>query len=870
MLEIHLLCRFAVVEQHFVPARGLQAADPRIHQDQLLTSLLGHKQIVEAAFMRHLWAVLALSLPVAVPFSAPQLPTGATGNHFRAYFSLPRPGAFSRARCGLDTLLCSGSHRSGEAPELGRADATFERWARAVGIEHVKWRIGATQDGPRGAVAVDDIEEGEVLVSVPRSKCFLTHPGDASPLPPTFLAPAMWEGELRDDWNVKLALMLLHEKALGHASAWAPFISALPPNFKTVARNLPDSLLLSLQDDTVTLRVRKSARGKRAGGRVTPAPQIGSAVDEMEWRTLEEMRVGAEMLWGGGAGGLAGVATEAVDQVTWEEMKWRALQDGMASGAPTLQTFQWALDCVQSRAFALDTTQGVKCMCLCPMADIFNHDPDATATLDFDAPSGRFLLRTRRAWSKDEEVRITYGALSNIDLLQYYGFVLDGPNAHDYAYMSLAHLAPVLPRAAIGSEADRLDRLTLLAALSNHSSLGLSQSIDTTRLHIRHDGPTSELMKVARVLSLPRTALAANAGRLDALARRVDTGKPLDLDNEIAAWRLLSRACQDRLQRMPTSIAEDLDLLQGAAATAALDEQDRVCVEYRVAHKRLLLSNVERLESYVEASLRVGAICTMMVPPSQAQLLLTRHHLGAEEAVGEEGEAAPSVGAGCTDPAQLVEMALQEVVGEACVDGDQEVEVEQGEAGETFLNLVEGVLDPAAPLSPVPLQPARPARQEPDATRQGDSGRRVRREYDVDERGSESSHVARLESRALLRRLRKQDPVDPGLMGDREQGRSEGSGEGSRRNQGVPGGMGRAADSLRQIAAAFDAEAESLGEPGESKGGAGLDQLLDAIAASGGVGMSPSSTKEAGGDAPERARKGMRWNEDRGEFEYFF
>ena len=31
VLEIHLLCRFAVVEQHFVPARGLQAADPRIN-----------------------------------------------------------------------------------------------------------------------------------------------------------------------------------------------------------------------------------------------------------------------------------------------------------------------------------------------------------------------------------------------------------------------------------------------------------------------------------------------------------------------------------------------------------------------------------------------------------------------------------------------------------------------------------------------------------------------------------------------------------------------------------------------------------------------------------------------------------------------
>ena len=41
VLEIHLLCRFAVVEQHFVPGRGLQAADPRINQDQLSTSQTG-------------------------------------------------------------------------------------------------------------------------------------------------------------------------------------------------------------------------------------------------------------------------------------------------------------------------------------------------------------------------------------------------------------------------------------------------------------------------------------------------------------------------------------------------------------------------------------------------------------------------------------------------------------------------------------------------------------------------------------------------------------------------------------------------------------------------------------------------------------
>jgi len=58
--------------------------------------------------------------------------------------------------------------------------------------------------------------------------------------------------------------------------------------------------------------------------------------------------------------------------------------------------------------------------------------------------------------------------------LQYYGFVLDY-NLHDSEYVGITRLASAVERAGIGSEADRLDRLTLLASLSEDSSLGLSQ-----------------------------------------------------------------------------------------------------------------------------------------------------------------------------------------------------------------------------------------------------------------------------------------------------------------------------------------------------------------------------------------------------------
>ena len=316
----------------------------------------------------------------------------------------------------------------------------------------------------------------------------------------------------------------------------------------------------TLADDTMILRVRKSAlgsssrgeeRGAGAGGGGLPPPKIGSAVNESEWRALEDMQKGARALWGnGGAGAAAGEA--GVDQATWEKNKFEMLSRVMTE-PPTLEQLRWALDCVQSRSFALDTTEGVKCVCLCPMADLFNHDPAAPASLDFNPERAHFQLRTRCAWAKQQEVRITYGELSNADLLQYYGFVL-AHNAHDRVYMSLAHLAPVLPRAAIGSEADRLDRLTILASITSDSSLALSQTQDSSRLLMKHTGPTKELMMVARVLSLNRTALAMYHGRLDDVVTRLACGKPLDLHNELAAWRLLSAACGVRLSRMPTSL----------------------------------------------------------------------------------------------------------------------------------------------------------------------------------------------------------------------------------------------------------------------------------------------------------------------------
>jgi hypothetical protein len=240
-------------------------------------------------------------------------------------------------------LEASSVEGCGDAVHRERKEEILEGWARAVGIEHSKWQIGSTRGGPRGAIAIDDIAAGEVLVSMPKSKCFITYEGDACPFRASFLAPAVWDQELREEWNVKLSLMLLHEQRLGHASAWAPYIASLPPSFLT-ARNMQNEQLQALQDGTMLLRVRASASGgmpmsgsSDAGRRPPPPQQEGSGgvnamggegggvVDRGEWQELERVRMTAEAVWGGGQGGAVAVWEDGMDQEAWEEKMWAVL-----------------------------------------------------------------------------------------------------------------------------------------------------------------------------------------------------------------------------------------------------------------------------------------------------------------------------------------------------------------------------------------------------------------------------------------------------------------------------------------------------------------------------------------------------------------
>jgi hypothetical protein len=140
----------------------------------------------------------------------------------------------------------------------------------------------------------------------------------------------------------------------------------------------------------------------------------------------------------------------------------------------------------------------------------------------------------------------------------------------------------------------------------------LRQALDSSRLVITHDGPTTQLMMVARLLCLNRTSLASGQD-VRRLAGQLATGRYLDLDNEIAAWQLVATACRALLADMPTTLQHDVGLLQGGGLDA--DSDMRTCVRYRTARKRLLAQAAARLDAFVAASRRVGRVCTILGGP---------------------------------------------------------------------------------------------------------------------------------------------------------------------------------------------------------------------------------------------------------------
>jgi hypothetical protein len=87
-----------------------------------------------------------------------------------------------------------------------------------------------------------------------------------------------------------------------------------------------------------------------------------------------------------------------------------------------LASWRWAEMVITTRAFAYQR-QGENQLVLLPLLDMVNHGP-GNMTWEFD--DDRFMMRTHQGWLEGEEITMPYGPFDNAQLLQNYGFTLNG------------------------------------------------------------------------------------------------------------------------------------------------------------------------------------------------------------------------------------------------------------------------------------------------------------------------------------------------------------------------------------------------------------------------------------------------------------
>jgi hypothetical protein len=335
-----------------------------------------------------------------------------------------------------------------------------------------------------------------------------------------------------------LAVRVLAEAARGPASAWAPYVAALP--------------------------ARHPARLAAFGGQDAAALQHPAA---------------------------AARAAAARAAVVAGHARARAVLADPGLGLPArLQTpgaWQWATATVASRGVFVPFAPAAGA--LCPIGDLHNYSPLPASGDAVMSPDGQFLVWTaRRDYLPGEQVLMCYGAYTSLELLELYGFQLPpGANPHEaYAWLATelpcpppAHpvLQQALDSALPGSAADRAARFTVAA-----------------------DGtPSWDLLLTVRA-GVAATG-AASPYRLQLMARALREGHPLDDESERRAWRWLLQGAEKSLQLAPTTLAADeaehaltADVQDGSSLRLA------AALEWRIGWKRGLVALVAKAQENLD------------------------------------------------------------------------------------------------------------------------------------------------------------------------------------------------------------------------------------------------------------------------------
>ncbi|EOY03100.1 Set domain group 40, putative isoform 4 [Theobroma cacao] len=209
----------------------------------------------------------------------------------------------------------------------------------------------------------------------------------------------------------------------------------------------------------------------------------------------------------------------------------------------------WATGTISSRTLHIPWDEAG---CLCPVGDLFNYaapgeDLNGFDNVDnlqngyalddldtqhsqrltdgaFEEDAAAYCFYAKTNYKKGEQVLLSYGTYTNLELLEYYGFLLeDNPNEKVFI--------PLEP--------------------DIHSS----SSWPNDSLYIHQNGrPSFALMAALRVWATPPY-------QRKSIRHQAYSGSQLSQDNEISVMTWIAKKCHATLKAMPTSIEDDNLLL---------------------------------------------------------------------------------------------------------------------------------------------------------------------------------------------------------------------------------------------------------------------------------------------------------------------
>ncbi|KVI08676.1 Rubisco LS methyltransferase, substrate-binding domain-containing protein [Cynara cardunculus var. scolymus] len=360
--------------------------------------------------------------------------------------------------------------------------------------------------GGRGLCAVRDLQKGQLILRVPKSALMTSQ---SLILNDHRLSISIPKFSLSSTQILTVAL--LNEVAKGKRSWWYLYLTQFPSNY---------DILSSF--DQFEIQALHSYVSTFLGW------DINWQLDDATW-AAEKALEKAKMEWES--------ATTIMEELMFK---------------PHYMSFKawiWASASISSRTMHIPWDAAG---CFCPVGDLFNYAApgeeqvlygdltvaDTGARLDgeqsdaqslrltdgvFEEESAAYCFYARRNYRKGDQVLLSYGTYTNLELLEHYGFILDG-NPNDKAYVPLP------------------------------SDLHSLCSWPGDSLYIQQNGkPSFALLSAMRLWATP-THLQKSVRHL------AYSGSPVSNANEIIVMEWLAKKCRLVLKSL-TSIKEDKSLL---------------------------------------------------------------------------------------------------------------------------------------------------------------------------------------------------------------------------------------------------------------------------------------------------------------------